>query len=85
VGKTSGRSIALFINNAPCPLTTVGVYEDGSIDCWDFVDRRLFENKLKTRWVLGLGDGSIAEHREANLTKKCIHFSSPKRRHPVAD
>jgi hypothetical protein len=52
VGKTYGRSISLFINNMQCHLTTVDVYEDGSIDCWGFVDRALFKAKLDARWVV---------------------------------
>jgi hypothetical protein len=52
VGKTYGRSISLFINNLQCHLTTVDVYEDGSIDCWGFVDRALFKAKLNARWVV---------------------------------
>lgn len=52
IGKTYGRSVSLFINNWQCHLTTVDVYEDGSIDCWGFVDRTLFEGKLRTKWVV---------------------------------
>lgn len=52
VGRTYGRSISLFINNWQCHLTTVDVYEDGSIDCWGFVDRDLFRGKLQSRWVV---------------------------------
>ena len=52
VGKTYGRSISLFINNMQCHLTTLDVYEDGSIDCWGFVDRALFRTKLDTRWIV---------------------------------
>jgi hypothetical protein len=50
--KAYGRSISLFINNAQCHLTTVDVYEDGSIDCWGFVDRDLFKSKVHARWVV---------------------------------
>jgi hypothetical protein len=52
VGKTYGRSISLFISNGNCFLTTVDVYEDGSIDCWGFVDKALFEVKLKKNWIV---------------------------------
>jgi hypothetical protein len=51
-GKTYGRAIQLFINNLGCHLTTVDVYADGAIDCWGFVDRSLFTDKLKRRWVV---------------------------------
>jgi hypothetical protein len=51
-GKTRGRSISLFVNNLQCHLTTVDVYEDGSINCWGFVDRALFRAKLDARWVV---------------------------------
>lgn len=52
VGKTYGRSVSLFINNMNCHLSTVDVYEDGSIDCWGFVDRSLFQRKLQSNWVV---------------------------------
>jgi hypothetical protein len=53
VGKTYGQALSLFINNGSCHLVTVDVYEDGSIDCWGFVDRALFEGKLRANWVVG--------------------------------
>jgi hypothetical protein len=52
VGKTYGRSISMFINNKQCYLATVDVYEDGSIDCWGFVDRALFRIKVDAGWVV---------------------------------
>jgi len=52
IGKTHGRSISVFINNMQSHLTTVDVYEDGSIDCWGFVDRQLFATKLQANWVV---------------------------------
>lgn len=52
LGRTYGRSISLFINNWQCHLATVDVYQDGSIDCWGFVDRALFQGKLQSRWVV---------------------------------
>jgi hypothetical protein len=52
VKKTYGRSLSIFINNWQCHLTTVDVYEDGSIDCWGFVDRPLFQSKLRSNWVV---------------------------------
>jgi hypothetical protein len=52
VGKTYGQALSLFINNGNCHLATVDVYEDGSIDCWGFVDRALFEGKLRANWVV---------------------------------
>ena len=48
----ASRSISLFINNGQCHLTTVDVYEDGAINCWGFVDRELFKNKVRARWVV---------------------------------
>jgi hypothetical protein len=50
--KAHGRSISIFINNMQCHLTTVDVYEDGSINCWGFVDREIFKKKVQTRWVV---------------------------------
>lgn len=52
IGKTYGRSISLLINNWNCHVTTVDVYEDGSIDCWGFVDLALFREKLRAKWVV---------------------------------
>ena len=49
-GKKYGRSIRLFINNWQCHLATVDVYEDGAIDCWGFVDRSIFRDKVASRW-----------------------------------
>jgi hypothetical protein len=50
--KAHGRSISIFINNMQCHLTTVDVYEDGSINCWGFVDREIFRRKVQARWVV---------------------------------
>ena len=47
-----GRAISLFINNGSCHLTSVDVFADGSINCWGFVDRRQFQQKLRARWVV---------------------------------
>lgn len=52
IGKTYGRSISVFINNMQGHLTTVDVYEDGSVDCWGFVDLALFVGKLESKWVV---------------------------------
>ncbi len=52
VKKTYGRSISLFINNMDCHAATVDVYEDGSIECWGFVDLALFKQKLRANWVV---------------------------------
>jgi hypothetical protein len=52
VSKTYGRAISVFINNGSCHLVTVDAYADGAIDCWGFVDRALFLNKLRSNWVV---------------------------------
>ncbi len=52
VQKTYGRAISVFINNGSCHLVTVDVYTDGAIDCWGFVDRALFLDKLRSNWVV---------------------------------
>jgi hypothetical protein len=50
--KAHGRSISIFINNMQCHLTTVDVYEDGSVNCWGFVDREIFKKKVQAQWVV---------------------------------
>lgn len=52
VQKTYGQAISVFINNGSCHLVTVDVYSDGAIDCWGFVDRALFREKLGSNWVV---------------------------------
>lgn len=51
-GKIYGRSITIFINNSQCHLTSIDVYSDGAIDCWGFVDLKLFSNKVRGKWVV---------------------------------
>lgn len=55
-----GRAISLFINNGSCHLTSVDVFADGSINCWGFVDRQLFQQKLRSRWVVPAPHGTQA-------------------------
>jgi len=50
--RIAGRAISTFINNGQCHLTTVEVYEDGAIGCWGILDRKSFEEKLTSRWVV---------------------------------
>lgn len=51
-GILLGRSIAGFISNGQCHLTTIDVYEDGSVFCWGMVDRALFRAKVESGWVV---------------------------------
>jgi hypothetical protein len=44
--------VSAFINNWECHLTAIYVYEDGAIDCWEMLDRALFREKLRERWVV---------------------------------
>jgi len=46
-----GFAIPIFIRNLQYHLTTADAYSDGAIDVWDFVDRSLFEGKLRSGWV----------------------------------
>ena len=50
--KIYGRSIAAFINNMQCHLSTIDVYSDGAIDCWGFLDRDLFIDKIYRKWAV---------------------------------
>ena len=52
LGLTRGRAIRVFINDGACHLASVNVYADGAIDCWGFVDRALFSEKLSAKWVV---------------------------------
>lgn len=51
IGTFSGYAIPVFIRNWDYHLTTVDVYGDGAIDAWGFLDRDLFDVKLKKGWV----------------------------------
>jgi len=51
IGVRDGFAIPIFIRNLQYHLTTVDAYSDGAIDVWGFVDRSLFEGKLRSGWV----------------------------------
>lgn len=51
-GRVHGRAFSLFINNWSCHLAEIEVFADGAINCWGFVDRDLFRQKLSQRWVV---------------------------------
>jgi len=51
IGVRDGFAIPIFIHNLQYHLTTVDAYSDGAIDVWGFVDRSLFEAKLRSGWV----------------------------------
>lgn len=51
IRKTYGRAIPTFINNLDQHLTTIDVYADGAIDCWEFVDRNIFARRIASRWI----------------------------------
>src|SRR5436190_22994918 len=51
IGMRDGFAIPIFIRNLQYHLTTVNAYSDGAIDVWGFVDRSLFEGKLRSGWV----------------------------------
>lgn len=50
-GVRDGFAIPIFIRNLQYHLTSVDAYSDGAIDVWGFVDRALFEGKLRAGWV----------------------------------
>jgi hypothetical protein len=51
IARTPGRSLPAFIHNGSFHLSTINVYADGAIDCWGFVDRKLFKRKVASGWV----------------------------------
>ena len=51
IGMRDGFAIPIFIHNLQYHLTTVDAYSDGAINVWGFVDRSLFEGKLRSGWV----------------------------------
>jgi hypothetical protein len=51
IGVRDGFAIPIFIRNVEYHLTTVDAYSDGAIEVWGFVDRSLFEGKLRSGWV----------------------------------
>ena len=55
-----GIAIPCFIRNMEYHLTTLDVYTDGAIDVSGFVDRALFDGKVRQRWGVGSApDGAI--------------------------
>src|ERR1041385_764150 len=51
LGMRDGYAVPIFIRNSQYHLTTVDAYSDGAIDAGGFVDRSLFEEKLRSGWV----------------------------------
>ena len=76
-GRCRGRAVPTFIHNGSFFLSTVDVSADGAIDCWGFVDRALFREKVANGWVdprppagcdvsiHSLGGGELVEGRWA--------------------
>src|SRR4051812_44041765 len=64
IGVRDGFAIPIFIRNLQYHLTTVDAYSDGAINVWGFVDRSLFEGKLRSGWVWPQppDDGIISIH-----------------------
>lgn len=46
-----GVLYSAFINNGGFYLTDIGVFEDGMIDCWEWVDFEGFKGKVNEGWV----------------------------------
>ncbi|NJK76969.1 MAG: hypothetical protein HC942_27115 [Microcoleus sp. SU_5_6] len=47
-----GRGLPAFIHNGNYYQTIIGVFEDGTIDCWELVDFEEFTNKVTEGWVV---------------------------------
>lgn len=47
-----GIGLPAFIHNGSYFQVTIGVYEDGMIDCWELVDLDEFKNKVLEGWVV---------------------------------
>jgi len=46
-----GLVTPVFIHNDTYFFTNLQVYADGLVNCWEMVDRALFEERLRTGWV----------------------------------
>ena len=51
IGLHYGYAIPVFIRNLDYHLATVDVFSDGAINAWEFLDRDLFDEKLRSGWV----------------------------------
>ena len=47
-----GKALPIFIHNSQHFLTTLDVYDDGVVFCWQFVDLALLDEKLSDGWIV---------------------------------
>lgn len=47
-----GQGLSAFIHNVNYYETIIGVFEDGTIDCWGLVDFEEFKTKVAEGWVV---------------------------------
>jgi hypothetical protein len=47
-----GKGLSAFIHNGDYYETIIGVFEDGTIDCWELVNFEEFKNKVSQGWVV---------------------------------
>jgi hypothetical protein len=47
-----GKGLSAFIHNGDYYETIIGVFEDGTIDCWGLVNFEEFKNKVSQGWVV---------------------------------
>jgi hypothetical protein len=47
-----GKGLSAFIHNVDYHETIIGVFEDGMIDCWEWVNFEEFKTKVAEGWVV---------------------------------
>lgn len=47
-----GKGLSAFIHNGNYHETIIGVFEDGTIDCWELVNFEEFKTKVAEGWVV---------------------------------
>jgi hypothetical protein len=47
-----GKGLSAFIHNGDYYAETIGVFEDGMIDCWELVNFEEFKTKVAEGWVV---------------------------------
>ena len=46
-----GLALHVFVRNSHWFLSSLELYADGTINCWGYVDRALFQEELDCGWV----------------------------------
>jgi hypothetical protein len=47
-----GYLLPIFIKNGPHHLTSLKVYQDGMVDCWELVSFKRFQQRVEDGWVV---------------------------------